>query len=747
MTDLFINKGLDISILRIFITFLSLTLLPISTASAAEGSFEFKRISPQAVSAGGTVSWSLNFEGKSSYFLTNVSLFILGPNRERFNTSWSFQDGGLNQEARLKEKILSLQTGKKVSAGEYQIKGVTVSTYCPKCENGNSGSITYVYRTDPSLLYQFGSNTKTLDLSAADFRIDGGEFTKSVIPRIESVSFSESKVSPGEKLRVTINVSTPAYVWKWVIDLRSQSGRRFSWIGMNDDSQWSNETEAQYIRNGDLFSIVFEIPIDEDFSPGSYSISRIILDWFLDGPPNFKNNNRDSTALWGGSYDLLSDQEGLRLNDGIWVSEYFKYEINKLNLIVLDAGQNTFRLPIWTRMEWVKPEAKAGEISYLEIDVDAFGYQISNIVVGNFINEIDGKMENFYTYTAELVGLNQEYAKSNWVKKGTFRIPIYFPRNVAAGTYRISYLQVVSSKCLNGQDQKCNNSENSRSVTTYNYALSDGRQPWLGYVDPALKKLRITGIGDVPPPILSFANITSESFTFTEQRPDDITCDYSSSMGGILRPVDEKSAQVFRVLDLKPFADVKIIYLCKAKDGASSNGSFTVKTEKPTPPAPPILFLKEARTDGLTLTFSPREGFTYEASSSRGVLRIEKGTINISLLQPGENISVTTSITDSYEQTITSKPQLFRTSLPPPPKEPVLTLLGATSKKLTFFLFPELGVTYEFTPSRGTATFAANALTVTQFKGTTPLQVTVVARDSFGQISKHVTKKIQIPKK
>lgn len=733
--------------IRTLVTFLTLALLPISNAGAAEDTFELKRTSAYAVTAGGAVNWSLDFEGKSGYFLTNISLFILGPNKERFNSSWSFQDGGLNQEARLKGRILSLQTGKKVSTGEYQVKGVTVSTYCRDCENGNSGSVTYVYRSDPSLLYQYGSNTKTLNLSAADFRIEGGELTKSAIPRIESVTFSESQVSPGEKLKVSINTMAPGYIWKWVVDLRSPSGRRFSWIGFNDNSQWSNETEAQYIRNGDLFSITFEIPIDEDFSPGNYSVSRLILEWFLDGPPNFVNNTRNNTALWGGSFDLVNDQEGFRFNDSIWTSEYQKYEIGKLNVTVLDAGQGSLRDPIWTRIEWAKPEVKSGEISYLEIDVDASRYQISSICVGNFINEIDGKMENFYACEPELVGSNQPYAKSNWVRKGSFRIPIYFPRAVAAGTYRISYLQVVSTKCLNGQDQNCNNSENSRTNMIYNYALSEGRQPWLGYVDPGSKKVKIAGVGEVPPPILSFANITSESFTFTEQKPYEIACDYSSSIGGILKPVDEKSAQIFRVLDLKPFTDVKISYLCKAKDGATSNGSFTLKTEKPTPPAPPLLTLKEARTDGLTLTFPLREGFTYKASSSQGVLRIDKDTIKISFLQPGEDISITTTITDPYDQISISKPQLFRTALPSPPREPELTLLNVTSQKITFFFSQEIGIIYEFTSSRGVSSFEANILTVTKFKGKTPIQVTAVARDRFGQFSKHITKKIQIPKK
>lgn len=732
---------------RILFFVLLLTFLPNSIARGSEGTFEFKRISPYAVSAGGTISWSLDFEGKSGYLPGGISLFIVGPNEEHFNSSWQFQDGGLGQKTKLERQTLTLQTGKKVSSGEYKIKGVIVFASCRNCENGNPGSITYVYRTDPRLLYQYGPNIKTLDLSAADFRIDGGEFAKSAIPRIESVTFSDSVISPGEKVKVTINTSTPGHIWKWVVDLRSPSGRRFSWIGFNDNDQWNNTTKAEYKRNGELFSITFEIPIDEDFSPGNYSISRLILDWFLDGPPNFKSNNRDNTALWGGSYDLISDQDGLRLNGSVWASEYSKYEINKLNLTILDAGQGDLRSPIWTRIEWVKPEAKAGEVSYLEIDVDAFRFQISSIVVGNFINEIDGKLENFYTYESELVGSAQQYAKSNWVKKGTFRVPIYFPRAVAAGTYRISYLQVTSSKCLNGQDQKCNNSENSRINTIYSNVLSDGSQPWLGYVDPASKKLKISGIAEVPPPTLSFTNITSESFAFTEQKPYEITCDYNSNIGGILRPVDEKSTQLFKVLELEPFTDVKINYLCKARDGASSNGSFTVKTEKPTPPAPPILALKEAKQYKLDLAFVPREGFSYQATSNRGTLKINNGIINISNLKPGEEVLVTTTITDPYDQSSTSKPQLFKTALPSPPREPVLTLLDATKKKLTFFLFPELGITYEFKPSRGVASFVATTLTVNKFKGTTPIQVTAVARDEFGQLSKHITKKIQIPKK
>jgi len=176
--------------------------------------------------------------------------------------------------------------------------------------------------------------------------------------------------------------------------------------------------------------------------------------------------------------------------------------------------------------------------------------------------------------------------------------------------------------------------------------------------------LKISGIAEVPPPTLSFTNITSESFAFTEQKPYEITCDYNSNIGGILRPVDEKSIQLFKVLELEPFTDVKINYLCKARDGASSNGSFTVKTEKPTPPAPPILALKEAKQDKLDLSFVPREGFSYQATSNIGTLKINNGIINISNLKPGEEVLVTTTITDPYDQSSTSKPQLLINLLP-----------------------------------------------------------------------------------
>ncbi|MGA0902418.1 MAG: hypothetical protein ACO3RD_05905, partial [Candidatus Nanopelagicaceae bacterium] len=512
---------------RIILFALSLSLLSLPSARAADGDFRFKRISPATVTAGEKVNWSLDWEGKSGYFLTNVSLYILGPNGETFNSSWSFQDSGLTQSTILKEKIFTLETSKKVNSGIYKIQGVVLSTFCRSCENGNYGSESYVYRRDANSLYQFGGNMKVVDLSNSDFKIEGGEITKNAAPEIESVVLSESRISPGETLKVTINANTPGYIWKFAVDLRSPSGRRYSWFGFNDNLDWSSATPATFKRNGSQWSISFDIPIDDEYSPGNYSVSRLILDWFLDGPPKFVNNTRNTTAFWGGSFDLLNDQEGLRFNGSIWSFDYTKYNLTKLVLTILDAGQGVLRDPIWTRIEWVTPESKSGNEAILEIDVDAFEYQISTICVGNFINENDGRFENIYACEPELVGSKEKYSNSNWVKKGTFRIPVYFPRSATPGTYRISYLNIVSSRCLNGLDQKCNNSENSRINLTYSYSLQEGRQPWLGYIDPSTKKVTITGKGEVQPPKLNFTNITSDSFNFTEQKSYEVDCEYA----------------------------------------------------------------------------------------------------------------------------------------------------------------------------------------------------------------------------
>jgi hypothetical protein len=645
---------------------LLLTVVLLPAGNSAEAKLEFKRISEKTVAAGNELSWSISFEGRPGYFLTHISLYILGPNGEKFDSYWSYSDNGLRQEAKLSDEIISIQTDKNIFSGAYSIKGLSIGTYCRSCESGKGVSYDYLYTLDPILLKILGnSGTSLTDLSFADFQIEGGEFTKSPVPKIEKISLNKSKVSPGETIRVSIDILTPAYVWKWGFELTSPTGRKYSWSGFNDSALWSNQTQAEYKRSNEVSSISFDILIDEDFSPGSYKVSRFTAQWFLNGPPQFLNNTRNTSAFWGGSYDLLNDRQGLRINDSWWSSLHTKYEIDKLQLTVLDAGQGNPSNPIWTRIEWLNTDAKAGEVTFLEIDVDGMRSQISSICVGNFVNITSGQMINDYYCESQLLGTSQQYRDSTWVRKGTFQIPIYFPRETKPGVYTISYVSLESSKCSSAQDVNCNNSQNSISRVTFSgNGLIDESLPWVGIVYPNSKSIRISGVADIAPPMLSFSRIESDRFEFTAKKPYEISCEYQSNFGRIQKPIDEKSIQVYQVLDLTPDKEVKIDYTCKSYDGATKVGSYTVKTLKPTPPTIPNVTISEIGVETAKFNFVYREGFKYQVKTNSGYVVISNGAIEFSGLSPDSKIEFQISITDPYLQTATSDPIVFTTNGP-----------------------------------------------------------------------------------
>lgn len=712
--------------------FMALTTIP-ATANAAVSTLSITSVKSK-YQAGESVEWAINFDGNPDARISLIELFIVDPAGNNFRSSWSDQKDNVqvfSASARLENKHIFLKTHEKLSNGLYTLSGARIFTYCETCEKKNE-EIIYALKSSP-LLKSFNS-PNIMNLVTGNFEIVGSISTSNFhTPAILDLGLKGQDYSPGDKIHFNIKLDSDVFIWHFIVTVRSSSGRLFTWQGFNDDRDWSGSLKMQFNPVNATREIIFDADTGENFPAGVYTIQQIIMEWQMVGPKVFSDSSSD-TKNWGGVFFQIIEN-GVSRFEGFWESQYKTFQVPVAAFRILDGGQGDLKDPIWNSISWSKAKGLAGEIQEVLIEVDAFQYYVTQVCVGNFINLKTGKMINEYFCDAAIYPSNARYATSERLKKGTFRIPIYFKRNIDLGSYAISYISVDSSSCLSQTDIRCNNANQLASNTFNSYILASGKPKWSNFVDPRTVGIELNGVAPLVEPTVKFTDIKMDSYNFSLFLPSDVNCDFEPKTGILTKESYSKISQSdsFRVDNLPPDTDVLLNIKCSALDGAKLNFSKLIHTLKPTPPAITKLVSTEIATNYLVFSFNRREEIEYRVIADVGKVFIDGSIVRVTNLTPGQVVSLKTFTSDRYGQTTESPILLVTTSLPPKPDLPVLVNIKNSQNSIEFRYSQIPEFSYNLSISAGEVTDRKGLVSISNLLPGTKVLVSIIVTDQYGQ--------------
>jgi hypothetical protein len=729
------SKYMKKSVVLFLAFFVALTTIP-AIANAAESTLSISSVKTK-YQAGESVEWAINFDGNPNARINYLELFIVDPAGNNFRSSWSDQkESGqvFSGSARLEDKRIFLKTHENLSNGLYTLSGARIFTYCETCEKKNE-EIVFALKTSPLLKSFIAPNI--INLAAGNFEIVRSTSNSNFrTPAILDLGLKGKDYSPGDKIPFKIKLDSDVFIWHFVISVRSPSGRLFTWQGFNDDRDWGGSLKMQFNPENATQEIIFDADTGENFPPGVYTIQQIIMEWQMVGPKDF-SNSPPNTRFWGGTFFQIIEN-GVSRFDGFWESKYKAFEVPVAAFRMLDAGQGDLKDPKWNSISWVKTKGLAGEIQEVQIEIDASQYYVTEVCVGNFINLKTGKMINEYFCDPVIYPSNTRYATSERIKKGTFRIPVYFKRNIDLGSYAISYVSVNSSSCLNQSDIRCNNANQLASNTFNTYELAGGKPKWSNFVDPRTVGIELNGVAPLVEPTVEFTDIKMDSYKFSPLLLADVNCDFEPKTGVLSKEPYSKVSQSnsYQVDNLPPDTDVLLNIKCSAVDGAKLNFSKVIHTLKPTPPAITKLVSTEIATNYLVFSFNRREEIEYRVIADVGKVVIDGPIVRITNLIPGQVVSLKTFTSDRYGQTTESPIFLATTSLPPKPDLPALVAIrnSQNSIELRYSQLPEFS--YDLSISDGEVSDRRGFVSISKLLPGTKVLVLMTVTDKYGQSTK-----------